>query len=128
MQNCTHNKIYDRAADGRHFKTYFDQEVIKIKYTGMSVRYQTAGPPNKADLRRILRSNRAIFPFPALCAALVPKLRFGVNCGMASPCLRSHLTVPPKKPQGAFAPVAFLVDLRRIELRSYKVRLRTLHA
>lgn len=137
MQNCTHNKIYDRAADGRHFKTYFDQEVIKIKYTGMSVRYQTAGPPNKADLRKILRSNRAIFPFPALCAALVPKLRFGVNCGMASPwwtcqmtaqALRSHLTGPPKKPQGAFAPVAFLVDLRRIELRSYKVRLRTLHA
>ena len=48
MQNCTHNKIYDRAADGRHSKTYFDQEVIKIKYTGMSVRYQTAGPPKKA--------------------------------------------------------------------------------
>lgn len=128
MQNCTHNKIYDRAADGRNFKTYFDQEVIKIKYTGMSVRYQTAGPPKKADLRRILRANCAIFPFPALCAALVPKLRFGVNCGMASPYLRSHLTGPPKKPQGAFAPVAFLVDLRRIELRSYKVRLRTLHA
>ena len=96
MQNCTHNKIYDRAADGRHFKTYFDQEVIKIKYTGMSVRYQTAGPPKKADLRGILRSNRAIFPFPALCAALVPKLRFGVNCGMASPYLRSHLTGPQK--------------------------------
>ena len=128
MQNCTHNKIYDRAADGRNFKTYFDQEVIKINYTGMSVRYQTAGPPKKADLRRILRANRAILPFPALCAALVPKLRFGVNCGMALPCLRSHLTGPPKKPQGAFPPGGFLVDLRRIELRSYKVRLRTLHA
>ena len=128
MQNCTHNKIYDRAADGRNFKTYFDQEVIKINYTGMSVRYQTAGPPKKADLRRILRANRAILPFPALCAALVPKLRFGVNCGMALPCLRSHLTGPKKKQRGAFPLVAFLLDLRRIELRSYKVRLRTLHA
>ena len=115
----------------------FDDKIqIFFKYTKTSPEdnpwempaYPGSDSSNMVDLRRILRANRAIFPFPALCAALVPKLRFGVNCGMALPCLRSHLTGPPKKPQGAFAPVAFLVDLRRIELRSYKVRLRTLHA
>lgn len=115
----------------------FDDKIqIFFKYTKTSPEvnpwempaYPGSDSSDMVDLRRILRANRAIFPFPALCAALVPKLRFGVNCGMASPYLRSHLTGPPKKPQGAFAPVAFLVDLRRIELRSYKVRLRTLHA
>lgn len=71
MQNCTHNKIYDRAADGRHFKTYFDQEVIKIKYTGMSVRYQTAG------LRQKRRTCAEYF------APIVPSFLF-LRCALRS--------------------------------------------
>lgn len=82
---------------------YDDKIEIFYKYTKKtpenpreSLSYPSSDSSVLVDLRRILRANRAIFPFPALCAALVPKLRFGVNCGMASPYLRSHLTGPQK--------------------------------
>ena len=117
----------------------FDDKIqIFFKYTKTSPEdnpwempaYPGSDSSNMVDLRRILRANRAIFPFPTPCTAFVPKLRFGVNRGMASPCLRSHLISPQTRERGLALPVPapFLVDLRRIELRSYKVRLRTLHA
>lgn len=107
MQNCTHNKIYDRAADGRHFKTYFDQEVIKIKYTGMSVRYQTAGPPKKSGPAQNTsrQSCHLSFSCAVRCARAKATLRGELRHGFAM--LAQSFDRSTKKATGCFRSCGF---------------------